>query len=193
MEQTNNLASTPKSGFPLGQFKSVGTDVYVNGTVDIRHPGKIALGSHVAIDFGFFITTGAVIGDYIHIGPFVSVVGGAHATLELASLSSVAAGVRFICLGDEHLGEGIVGALIPEKYQDKRVGGRIIVEKFAALGTNAVVMPGITVGEGSVIGANSLLRTDSEPWTVYAGSPAVPIRSRPREKILKYASEMGYT
>ena len=152
----------------------------------------ITIGSHVAIDFGFFITTGASIGDYIHIGPYVSAIGGAKAFLELESLCSVAAGVRFICLGDEHLGKGIVGALIPKEYQDKRIGGKIVVEKFAALATDVVVMPGLIVREGSVVGANSLLHEDTEPWTIYAGSPARPIGMRPKEKIIGFARDMGY-
>jgi len=82
--------------------------------------------------------------------------------LELESLCSVAAGVRFICLGDEHLGKGIVGALIPKQYQDNRIGGKIVVEKFAALWTNSIVMPGLTVSESSVVGANSLLRENTD-------------------------------
>lgn len=179
-------------GYPLAQLKSVGSDVYIHKIVEIRNPGMITIGSHVAIDFGFVITTGASIGDYIHIGPHVSAIGGVKAFLELESLCSVAAGVRFICLGDEHLGKGIVGALIPEKYQDYRLGGKIAVEKFAALGTNVVVMPGLTVREGSVVGANSLLREDTEPWTIYAGSPAKSIGMRPKKKIIRFAREMGY-
>ena len=179
-------------GYPLSKLGSVGSDVRIHRIVEIRNPSMISIGSHVAIDFGFFITTGASIGDYIHIGPHVSAIGGANAFLELESLCSVAAGVRFICLGDEHLGNGIVGALIPKKYQDHRIGGKIVVEKFAALGTNAVVMPGLVVREGSVVGANSLLRESTEPWTIYAGSPAKPIGKRPKDIISGYAKEMGY-
>jgi dTDP-4-amino-4,6-dideoxy-D-glucose acyltransferase len=178
--------------YDLSHLKNVGDDVYINGNVEIRNPKLIEIGSHVAIDFGFFITTGAVIGDYIHIGPYVTAIGGAGASLELQDLCSVAAGVRFICRGDEHLGEGLVGALIPNEYQDKRVGGKICVGKFAAIGTNAVIMPGLEIAEGSVVGANSLLRTDTEPWTIYVGSPAKPIKSRPSEKILSFAKAMGY-
>jgi acetyltransferase-like isoleucine patch superfamily enzyme len=58
--------------------------------------------------------------------------------------------------------------------------------------TNAVVMPGITMAEGSFLGANSLLKENTEPWTIYAGNPARPIRKRPREKCYEYAAKMGY-
>jgi acetyltransferase-like isoleucine patch superfamily enzyme len=173
-------------------FASIGEDVIINKFVEIRHPNRIKIGNHVAIDFGFFITTSASIGDYIHIGPYVSSIGGQDSYLTLGHLSSVAAGVRFICYGDEHLGEGIVGALIPREFQDKRVGGKIEVKKYAAIGTNAIVMPGVIVGEGAVLGANSLLLEAAEPWTIYVGSPARPIRKRKSEKILRYATLMGY-
>jgi acetyltransferase-like isoleucine patch superfamily enzyme len=192
MSQSPHLDEPFDNFFDLSKFNTVGNDVYVNSNVVIRNPNLVQIGSHVAIDFGFFITTAATIGDYIHIGPFVSSIGGSGASLELKDMCSVAAGVRFICLGDEHLGEGIVGALIPNEYQDKRVGGKICVQKFAAIGTNAVIMPGITIAEGSVVGANSLLRIDTEPWTIYAGSPAKPIKSRPSERILSFAKAMGY-
>ena len=192
MNPDSTQGDTGIAGYPLAELGSVGSDVYIHKLVEIRNPGMITIGSHVAIDFGFFITTGANIGDYIHIGPYVSAIGGANAFLELESLCSVAAGVRFICLGDEHLGNGIVGALIPKEYQDRRIGGKIVVEKFAALGTNAIVMPGLIVSEGSVVGANSLLRENTEPWTIYAGSPAKPIGKRPKDIISGYAKEMGY-
>lgn len=192
MFQLGSFKKSHKENFDASIFNSVGDDVFIHKMVEIRHPKKVNIGNHVAIDFGFFVTTSLNVGDYIHIGPYVSSIGGAGAHLELEHLCSVAAGVRFICLGDEHLGEGIVGALIPEKFQDKRVGGAINVKKFAALGTNSIVMPGITVSEGSVLGANSLLKCDTEPWTIYAGSPARPIKSRPNKRILAFAHELGY-
>ena len=53
-------------------------------------------------------------------------------------------------------------------------------------------MPGVTLGEGSVVGANSVVTKNTEPWTVYYGSPAKPVRKRDKETVLKYANEMGY-
>jgi putative colanic acid biosynthesis acetyltransferase WcaF len=41
--------------------------------------------------------------------------------------------------------------------------------------------PGVTVGEGAVIGARSLVLRDVEPWVVAAGSPARVIKTRPYE------------
>ena len=51
-------------------------------------------------------------------------------------------------------------------------------------------MPGVTLAEGSILGANSLLTKDTEPWTIYVGSPAKPVKIRDRGKIIEYASKL---
>ena len=175
----------------MAKFKSIGSDVVISSFVEIRYPHLVSIGDHVAIDFGFVLSTAAKIGNYIHIGPHVSVIGGKDARLILGDFCSVAAGVRIICRGDEHLGAGIVGALVPTRYKDRLIGEQIEIPRFAALGTNSIVMPGVIIGEGAVLGANSLLKMDAEPWTIYAGSPAKPIRLRPKEKILQFAKEIS--
>ena len=53
-------------------------------------------------------------------------------------------------------------------------------------------MPNVVLAEGSVVGANSVITKDTEPWTVYVGSPAKPIKKRNKESILEPASKMGY-
>ena len=150
----------------------------------------MAVGSHVAIDSGFYLTTRATIGNYVHIGPFVTCIGGANAILEMADYSTIAAGARLIALGDEHLGAGLVGPTIPSPYKDKLIGGRIKLEKFAAVGTNAIIMPGVTLREGSVVGAGSLLNRDTEPWTIYVGTPARAIRTREKASMIQFACEI---
>ena len=44
------------------------------------------------------------------------------------------------------------------------------------IAANAVVLPGVTIGEGAVIGAGSVVTKDVEPLTIVAGNPAKPIR-----------------
>ena len=53
-------------------------------------------------------------------------------------------------------------------------------------------MPGVTLGEGSVIGANSLVRRDTEPWGVYFGSPVRRVGTRNKEKVYKHLKDLGY-
>jgi len=46
------------------------------------------------------------------------------------------------------------------------------------LGANVVVMPGVTIGRGSIVGANSVVTSNIEPYMIYAGAPAKPIKHR---------------
>jgi acetyltransferase-like isoleucine patch superfamily enzyme len=50
--------------------------------------------------------------------------------------------------------------------------GSITVEADAWIGTGAVILPNITIGEGAVVGANSLVIRDVAPYTVIGGVPA---------------------
>ena len=54
------------------------------------------------------------------------------------------------------------------------------IEKDVFIGTNSIVHPGITIGEGAVIGSNSLVLKDIKPWTINAGSPTRVIGQRPK-------------
>ena len=51
---------------------------------------------------------------------------------------------------------------------------------YAWICARACVGPGVTVGEGAVLGLASVATRSLEPWTVYGGSPAVRIRERKR-------------
>ena len=51
---------------------------------------------------------------------------------------------------------------------------------YAWICARASVAPGVDVGEGAVLGLGSVATRNLEPWTVYAGSPAVKIKVRPR-------------
>jgi putative colanic acid biosynthesis acetyltransferase WcaF len=54
------------------------------------------------------------------------------------------------------------------------------IEPYAWICARASVAPGVRVGEGAVLGLGSIATRDLEPWTVYSGNPAQPIRQRTR-------------
>jgi acetyltransferase-like isoleucine patch superfamily enzyme len=174
-------------------FKKFGSDVVIGNYVEIRRPHLVALGNHVAIDAGAYITTAAIIADYVHIGPYVTVIGGERAELVMGNFTNLAAGCRVICGSDRFYGEGLIGpATLPNEYKDKMNLAPVVLEDFANVGTNVVVMPGVTLAQGSVIGACSLVTRSTEPWTIYAGIPAKARKARPRDKMLQYAEALGY-
>ena len=54
----------------------------------------------------------------------------------------------------------------------------IVVEDGVWVGAKAVICPGITLGSHCVVTAGSVVTRDAEPYTVYQGNPAVPVRKR---------------
>lgn len=172
------------------KFYSCGRDIYIADTVIIKRPQLVAIGSHIAIDDFTYITTGMNIGSWIHISPHVSIIGGADAGLVMGDFCTISAGARISCRGDAMLGDGLVGPFIPVRYRDKLIGGTVVIGSFCSIGTNAVIAPGVTIGEGAVIGANSYVNKDVPAWEIWVGSPARYLKSRPSTQMLKYAEEL---
>ena len=50
--------------------------------------------------------------------------------------------------------------------------GQVILRKNCKIGANSVVMPGVEVGEGAIVGSNSLVNRDIPPYEIWFGSPA---------------------
>lgn len=181
-----------KVHFNYSLLAKFGKDVIIDHNAIIKRPHLAKIGNHVSIDHGFYCTTKLEIGDYIHIAPYVTVIGGEKGFFKTGNFTSIAAGCRIICVSDSHLGEGLIGPLIPNIYRDRLIAAPVIFETFAAIATNVVILPGVTLGEGSVIGACSLVTKSTKPWTVYYGIPAKAVKSRPKEKMIRFASQLGY-
>ena len=189
--QFENLDVT-SAEYNYALLRRCGENVFISANVEIRRPNLVSVGSHTAIDTGFYLTVQADIGDYIHIAPYVTAIGGAKGILTMGHFTTIAAGSRIVCVSDNHLGDGLVGPTIPEPYCDSQKNAPVIMERFSSIGTNAVVLPGVTLAEGSVIGACSLATRSTEPWTIYAGVPARPVKVRPRDKMIAAARALGY-
>lgn len=54
----------------------------------------------------------------------------------------------------------------------------IVIESQSWIAARAFVGPGVTIGEGAVVGACAVVTKDVEPWTVVAGNPAHVIKKR---------------
>lgn len=67
---------------------------------------------------------------------------------------------------------------------------RIVLEPYAWVCARAIVLPGVTMGEGSVLGAGSVTARSLEPWWVYAGNPARRTKARKQQESLKRGTEI---
>lgn len=68
------------------------------------------------------------------------------------------------------------------------VGGPVVIGDHAWVASHAIVLPGISIGEGAVVAAGAVVTKDVEPYTLVGGNPARPIRQRDRG--LRY--RLGY-
>lgn len=160
-------------------FKLLGEGAVIYPLAKIVNPQVVEIGEHSKIDDFTFIYggKGIFIGRYVHIASFVSIIGGG--VLVVNDYAAIAAGARLITGTDRYLDGARMSAALPTE-QRNAVSSIITVGKDVFVGTNAVVHPGVTVGEGAVIGSCSLVLKDLEPWTVYAGVPCKPIGTRPK-------------
>ena len=71
----------------MNSFKKIGEDVRVSELAVISRPELVEIGSHIAIDQWVYISTQLILGDYIHIAPHVSIIGGAPASLKMGNFS----------------------------------------------------------------------------------------------------------
>ena len=63
------------------------------------------------------------------------------------------------------------------RYIDANTAARpISIESNVWIGFDACVLPGVSIGEGSIVGARSVVTSDVEPYTIVAGNPARVIR-----------------
>jgi acetyltransferase-like isoleucine patch superfamily enzyme len=175
--------------YKMENLKSVGEDVRISELAYISKPELVEMGSHIAIDMWTYISTQLVMGDYIHIAPSVSIIGGAIASLTMEDFTNIGSGSRIVCASDDFL-QGLISPVVPIEHRTV-INKPVVFKKFATLGVNCTVLPGVTLGEGCIVGANSVVTKDTEPWMVYAGSPAKPIKPRDKERILESAKKLG--
>ena len=173
------------------QFISFGEDVFIDSYAIIRRPYLCRIGNHVAID-NATISTALDIGDYVHISPYVSIIGGENGLLQCKGFNNIMAGARIICGSDRFDDSGLFGALIPEELKGKQIIKPVIMEEFSNIGTNSVVLPGSRLRKGVLLTAGSLLVGDTEEWGVYQGNPAVLKKKIDGTKIIENAKKLGY-
>ena len=54
----------------------------------------------------------------------------------------------------------------------------ILIHDNVWIATGAIILPGVTIGEGAVIAAGAVVTKDVEPWTVVGGNPSKLIKKR---------------
>jgi acetyltransferase-like isoleucine patch superfamily enzyme len=166
-------------------------DIVLDQDIIIKQKNYI-LGQHIAIDKGFYCTTNLQIGNYTHVSPYVTIIGGKNSYFKSYGFNNIMCGARIICGSDRFDDSGLFGAMIPDKYKGKQIISSVTMEHFSNVGTNAIILPGSVLRKGVLVTAGSLLMGDTEEWGVYKGNPAKLVKKIDGSKILQFAKELGY-
>lgn len=164
---------------------SVGEDVLISRNASIYNPSRITIGSNVRIDDFCIISGNVTIGNHIHISSYSALFGGVEDNngITLCDFATISSRACIYAISDDFSGLTLTNSTIPDKYR-KVICGNVVIEKHAVICSGCTVLPGVTVSEGSAIGAMSLCKKTTEPWMIYAGIPAKPIKKRTQELLV---------
>lgn len=175
-------------------FKSLGENVLISDKVSIYSPKNISIGNNVRIDDFCVLSAGdgyINIGNYIHIAVFTTIFGAGG--VEIEDFSTTSSRVAIYSITDDYSGETLTNPIIPEKYK-KLTYKEVKIKKHSIIRTGSVILPGVTLDEGTSIGANSLVLKSTEPWGIYVGSPVRRIKDRKKDLLeleIEFLKEQG--
>jgi len=143
---------------------------------------NIEFGKNIIIDdFTLIYATAPMkIGNYVHIACFTSITGGAELIID--DFVAISQGCRILTGTDDFIEWGFGNSTLNEKYRNIR-REPVKIGRCCIIGANSVVLPGVTIGEGTSVGAGSVVTKDLDPWGVYIGNKK--IKQRNKEEVLK--------
>lgn len=159
-------------------FKHIGKNVLISRFSRIYTPEKISIGSNVRIDDFSFLLGEINIGNNIHIAPFCLLMGAYG--IEMEDFSGLSSRVSIYSATDDYSGKFLTNPTIPNQYKNV-TGGKVLLGKHVIIGTGTTILPNLKIGEGSSVGANSLVTKSLDNWGIYFGNPVKKLKSRSRD------------
>lgn len=167
-------------GFKLREWyyrpllKHLGKNVLIDTGVYLTGPANISLGDYVWIDVNCILNAylGEIsIGRRVHVAPFSII--GARAPVVLEDYVGLSASVK-IYSNTEHpvAGKRMSGPMIPEEYKAFK-SAPVTLRKDSFVGANSLILPGVELGEGSVVGANAVISKSVAPYDIVVGTGRV--------------------
>lgn len=139
----------------LTQFRRCGANVRIASDATLSHPHMISVGENVVIH------------------PNVMINGGGGLVIG----NNVGISYRTTIWTIDHTYHD--GKKLP--FDDNGVLRPVLINDNVAIGANAVIMPGVEIGEGAIIGMGAVVTSDVKPLSVVFGNPARPIGFRDRD------------
>lgn len=160
-------------------FKYIGKNIQISDKASIYNHEQIEMGDDFRLD-DFCVMSGKIkIGRNVHITTQCLIAGGENGIV-FEDFTTIAYGVKIFTQSDDYCGETMTNSTIPEKYKNE-FKKEVVIEKHSIVGANSTIMPGVTLAEGTSVGAMSLVLLDTLPWSIYVGIPAKKIKNRSKD------------
>jgi acetyltransferase-like isoleucine patch superfamily enzyme len=160
-------------------FAFLGHDVKISDRAAIYDAAQIRIGDNSRID-DFCVISGQVeLGRNVHIAPFGLLAGG-RGGITLEDFSGLAYRVSVFAQSDDYSGATMTNPTVPARFKIETVG-QVRIGRHTIVGTGATICPGVTLAEGTAVGAGALVLHSSAPWTIIAGVPARRLKDRKRD------------
>lgn len=121
---------------------------------------------------------GCHVGKGCFIGDNVRIDTGHSDMITLEDGVSVAGGTRLLCHQRDFTDYFVGSDYLKLGYTIKP----IVLKKGCLVGMESFVMPGVTIGEGAIVGAGSLVTKDVPAWTIATGRPAKVVKEIPKRE-----------
>lgn len=163
-------------------FKSLGKNVRISDKVAIYNTDQIDIGDNSRID-DFCVISGKIsIGRNVHIAVFCNIAGGSQG-VTLEDFSGLAYGCHVFSQSDDYSGKTLTNPTVPSIYR-LETKKAVRIGRHCIVGTNSLIFPGVTLGEGCSVGAMSMVTKSTEQWSIYFGIPAKKVRNRKRDLLI---------
>lgn len=138
---------------------------------------NIEFGTNIIIDcFSYIYSSKTMkIGSNTHIGSFTFLCGSD--IIEIGDFVAVMQGAKIYASTDDYKDWGFGNPTVDENYRNA-FRAPVKIDKFAIIGANSVISPGVTIGEGAAVGACSVVTKDLEPWGNYIGNKKIGERNQ---------------
>jgi galactoside O-acetyltransferase len=160
-------------------FRHLGKKVQISDKCSIYKPENICIGDNARIDDYCILSAShkIVIGNYVHIGCHSVILG--NELIEINDFAGVSMRCTIISSNADYSGYYMTNPQIPDKYLNT-ISAPIVMGKHSLIGAGSMILPGVSLGQGAVIGAMSLVKHSIAEWEVWAGIPAKYIHDRER-------------
>jgi galactoside O-acetyltransferase len=157
-----------------------GQDVTIDRSVVFFQPQNIHIGSHVRIDANVVISAspkGIYIGSHVHLAVGVILLGNER--IEIADFCGLSAYVSVFSSNDDYSGGWLTNPTVPTEFRRVKTAP-VILRKHAIIGSQSVILPGVTLGVGASVGALSLVNKSVPDFMVVTGNPLRKVGHRDR-------------